>query len=259
MSDNVLEIVIDTPEGPLRGALAIPPRPMRLPELAFGFLEISSKLTELEIKRTARDGRPISCRKGCSACCRHLVPLSPPEAWLLADLVASMPSARQGEVRASFAAAVQRIAESPLQSLLEGVEIRPDDVMPVSIAYQALDVACPFLRDESCSIYPYRPSICREFAVTSPAESCSQLGRAPIDSEGGSAGVPSARRPITRLPVHVRLSDALSRLTAKVLGTQPEIVPLPFALEWANEHREEAQRSWDARTLMEGLLAELRA
>jgi Fe-S-cluster containining protein len=31
---------------------------------------------------------------------------------------------------------------------------------------------CPFLEDESCSIHPDRPLVCREYLVTSPAELC---------------------------------------------------------------------------------------
>ena len=38
--------------------------------------------------------------------------------------------------------------------------------------YFAATVACPFLDDEACSIYPDRPTICREYLVTSPAENC---------------------------------------------------------------------------------------
>jgi Fe-S-cluster containining protein len=102
-------------------------------------------------------------------------------------------------------------------------------------------VPCPFLRDESCSIYPYRPSICREYLVTSPAENCATLGTAPI----------------ARIPVHVRLSEALARLAGKLLEREPEVVPLTLALEWAEAHREEGARTWDARFLLEGLVAEL--
>lgn len=35
----------------------------------------------------------------------------------------------------------------------------------------------PFLEDDACSIHPHRPSVCREYLVTSPAEHCAELGR----------------------------------------------------------------------------------
>lgn len=241
MSTNTLRLEIQTADGPLRATLGIPPRPMRLPELAYGFLEISNKLVDIESKRSEREGRPISCRKGCGACCRQLVPLSPPEAWMISDLVASLPSARQAEVRASFASALVRLSESPMRSLFEGADITPEAVLPVSIEYFNLGIPCPFLKDESCSIHQHRPSICREYLVTSPAENCAILGRAPI----------------ARVPVHVRLSEALANVAARMLGTAPEVVPMQFALTWAEEHREEGQRRFDPRVLMETLFEEL--
>jgi Fe-S-cluster containining protein len=36
-----------------------------------------------------------------------------------------------------------------------------------------LAIACPFLENESCGIYPHRPLACREYLVTNPAANCS--------------------------------------------------------------------------------------
>ena len=44
-------------------------------------------------------------------------------------------------------------------------------------------IPCPFLEDESCSIHPERPLVCREYLVTSPAELCAgatQEGVTPV-------------------------------------------------------------------------------
>jgi len=240
-SGGPVRIEVPTSNGPLRAALPVPPRPLRLAELAFGVLELSSKLIDIEAKRSEHEGASISCKKGCGACCRQLVPLSPAEAWLVADVVASMPSAKQGEVRAAFVTSLKQLAESPLRQLFEGVELRPEDVLPTSIAYFELGIACPFLVDESCSIHAQRPSICREYLVTSPAQNCAVLGRAAID----------------RVPLHVRVSEALSRVSARMLAKPPEVVPLQFALVWAEEHREEGQRTFDPRTLLTTLAEEL--
>lgn len=238
---EVLALDIQTEDGPLRAMLGVPPGPMRLPELAFGFLDISSKLTDLAVAREAGEGREISCRKGCGACCRQVVPLSPPEAWLIADLVAGMPPARQAEARATFAAASQKLEQSGVKAALSARMERVDQMLAAALDYFTLGIACPFLRDESCSIHPYRPSICREYMVTSPAENCAVLGKGPI----------------ARIPVSVRLSEALANLTAKLLGTEPEVVPMTLALEWAEAHREEGRRTWEGRVLIEGLVAEL--
>ena len=50
-------------------------------------------------------------------------------------------------------------------------------------AYFALGIPCPFLEEESCSIHPDRPLVCREYLVTSPAELCAgptQEGVTPV-------------------------------------------------------------------------------
>jgi Fe-S-cluster containining protein len=238
---EVLALEIETPDGPLRAMLAVPPRPMRLSELAYGFLGISGKLTDVAVEREAREGRHVSCKKGCGACCRQVVPLSPPEAWLIADIVAGMPAQRQAEVRAAFASAAETLARTGVKAALSARMEREEQMTAAALDYFRLQIPCPFLRDESCSIHPYRPSICREYMVTSPAENCAQLGRGPIQ----------------RIPVPVRLSEALVNLTAKLLGTEPEVVPMTLALEWAEAHRADGLRTFDGRTLIEGLVAEL--
>jgi Fe-S-cluster containining protein len=238
---EVLAMEIETAHGSLRAMLAVPQRPLRLPELALNFMGISNKLTDLAVDQEAKEGRTVSCRKGCGACCRQLVPLSPPEAWMIADVVAGMPPARQAEIRESFAAAAQTLETSGIKAALAERLDSAEQMVTIAVDYFRLQVACPFLRDESCSIHPYRPSICREYMVTSPAESCAQLGG------------PS----IARIPVQVRLSEALANLTARLLDREAEVIPLPLALSWADAHREEGERTWDARLLIEGLIAEL--
>jgi Fe-S-cluster containining protein len=240
---EVLALEIELPEGTLRAALAVPRRPLRLAELAWNFMGISERLTEVAVRR---DGRAVSCQKGCGACCRQLVPLSPPEAWMVADLVASMPEARRAAALTVFAQAGEALDRSRLKEQLLGRIEGTEHLTALAVAYFQLGVPCPFLRDESCSIYPYRPSICREYLVTSPAENCAMLGRLPLT-------------PIDRIPVPVRLSEALSRLTGKLLEREPEVVPLTLALEWVAQHADEGRRTWDARFLIESLVAELSA
>jgi len=125
----------------------------------------------------AEAGREISCRKGCGACCRQLVPISRTEGEALLALVEAMPTERREAVRARFAQAEAAIAKAGLAE--RGA--RSDREM--SVAYFALAIACPFLEDESCSIHAERPLVCREYLVTSPAELCAgpaQEGVSPV-------------------------------------------------------------------------------
>src|SRR6185295_18155103 len=115
-----------------------------------------------------KEGRSVSCGAACGACCRQIVPLSAVEARHVAAVVAAMPEARQEEVRARFAAVQRAVREA---GVLAGVRRDTPD-KAVTARYFALGMACPFLVDESCSIYEDRPLICREFVVSSPAENC---------------------------------------------------------------------------------------
>jgi Fe-S-cluster containining protein len=125
----------------------------------------------------AESGKDISCRKGCGACCRQLVPISRTEGEALLALVEAMPKERRKAVRTRFAAAEAAIAGAGL------AEPGGRSDREISVAYFALGVACPFLEDESCSIHPDRPLVCREYLVTSPAELCAgpqQEGVTPV-------------------------------------------------------------------------------
>ncbi len=126
---------------------------------------------------SAKGGAAISCRKGCGACCRQLVPVSRTEGERLLALVRSLPPERRERLTARFAAAETTIESAGL------AERAGRSDRAVSQAYFALGLPCPFLDDESCSIHPDRPLVCREYLVTSPAELCAgpaQEGVTPV-------------------------------------------------------------------------------
>jgi Fe-S-cluster containining protein len=125
----------------------------------------------------AEAGLTISCRKGCGACCRQLVPVSRTEGERLLQVVDALPPARRDVLMKRFAAAETAIENADLK------ERRGRSDRELSSAYFALRLPCPFLEDESCSIHPERPLVCREYLVTSPAELCAgpaQEGVTPV-------------------------------------------------------------------------------
>lgn len=170
----------------------------------------------------AEKGKDVSCRKGCGACCRQLVPISRTEGEALLALVEAMPKERRKAVRARFAAAEAAIATAGLA----GRRGRSDresaqSNRALSVAYFALGVPCPFLEDESCSIHPDRPLVCREYLVTSPAELC-----AGPTQEG-----------VTPVPVP-KLSLAAQRLQ----GESESWFPLALLMAWSRTPRTPAKR-----------------
>src|SRR5690348_11378791 len=76
--------------------------------------QLSHELITISLNSACQDGKTVSCRAGCGACCRQLVAISLAEAQSLADVVASMPSERQATIRNRFAAATKRLEDAGL-------------------------------------------------------------------------------------------------------------------------------------------------
>lgn len=138
--------------------------------IAHGLTQMASDIASSE---SEANGKPVSCRAGCGACCRQLVPITQPEAHQLRALVGAMPQARQIEIQQRFDAALSRLQDVNMLEKLRSAELW-SEVNPVEFAgeYFRLGIACPFLENESCSIHDARPMTCRSFSVTSPAEHC---------------------------------------------------------------------------------------
>lgn len=187
-------------------------------------------VAEAEVRAS---GEQVSCKAGCGACCRQLVPVSLPELHALKDVVEAMPEPRRTHVRERFAEATRQAQSSGwLDRAKPVIETSWMDVEMVrlGVEYFQLGIPCPFLEDESCSIYPDRPTACREFLVLSPAENCRVLGP---DS-------------IRRVNLHGRVSRALRDLGSDARGRR--WLPLTFLLQGteddADQPRTMAGTAW---------------
>ena len=158
---------------PVELEMTLPAGPTRLEPLLPVFHKLADGLVEMGARRAEAEGRTVSCRKGCGACCRQLVPIGEGEARRIGRLVDEMPEPRRAEIRARFARARERLAGSGLLAKLESrASFGKEEIAPLGLAYFHLGIACPFLEEESCSIHPDRPIACREYLVTSPAANC---------------------------------------------------------------------------------------
>jgi len=163
----------------------------------------------------AESGKEISCRKGCGACCRQLVPVSRTEGERLLAMIETMPVERQKKLHQRFSEAEKTITAAGL------AESRGREDREMSVAYFGLDVACPFLEEESCSIHPDRPLVCREYLVTSPAELC--------------AG--PKQENVTPVPV-----PKVSLAARKLQDESEEWFPLALLLAWARTRPTDSKR-----------------
>jgi len=136
---------------------------------------LATTVTEVAVAKVEQQGRRVSCAKGCAACCRQMVPITPTEARQLAAVVDAMPPDRAATLRERFANTRATMAAVDLPP-----RGHPDTdkaaYRAFGLAWIAQSVPCPFLEDESCSIHPLRPLVCREYLVTSPPAACATIG-----------------------------------------------------------------------------------
>lgn len=228
------DLRLKTPVGRVGGRVLLPER-MRLGELAWSLLQLDDQLIAQAVRFDLRNhDRAISCARGCGACCRQLVPISPPEAFMIADLVASFPVERRGAVLDRMASIRAR-----LDALGFNEKFRTEHFKAVAVEYFRLGESCPFLEDEACTIHGDRPFVCREFLVTTPAALCGDI------VHFGA---------VRAVPLSVRMTDAMSRLTGELFGNEATAIPLVGAVEWAIEHREEGQRQFESVPLLKRLV-----
>jgi Fe-S-cluster containining protein len=212
-------------EWQLQATMTVPAGPTHLRQILPMVQELTNKVVDVAAHAAEQDGERVSCKKGCGACCRQLVPIAEVEARGISELVEKMPEPRRTAIRARFAEARRRLESSGvLTKLLEHNEWSDGDGRAIGLQYFSQGIPCPFLEEESCSIHPVRPIACREYLVTSPAENCSR---------------PSADT-VKMVPVPLKVWTALARFDEPSPGARfIRWVPLILALEWAETHPEE--------------------
>lgn len=103
----------------------------------------------------AKLGKPVSCGRGCSACCELLAVITWPEALVLAQVIAEA-----GEL------------DRMIPLLVAQVEAGAGEVLSAG-EYFKRRIACAFLTpDKACSVYADRPFPCRFHVAFSPAADC---------------------------------------------------------------------------------------
>lgn len=138
------------------------------------FQGLTNFLVEMSVKTAEKEGKEISCKKGCGACCSQLVPITNLEVGYLKQIVSGMPESQQITLHEKFKQATQQLAEeNTLEKLKRRQSLNEDQRIKLGLDYFQLNIPCPFLENQSCSIHPHRPMACREYLVTSPVKHCS--------------------------------------------------------------------------------------
>ncbi|HEY4355499.1 MAG TPA: YkgJ family cysteine cluster protein [Acidobacteriaceae bacterium] len=212
-------------KGQLQASAQVPSGNVNLGALLPILHGLSSAIIDATVNQVREEGFAISCKAGCGACCRQLVPLSMFEADQLAAWIRSLPPTQQAVIEARFDAAIARLKESGMLDRLDfegGSQPGSKEERQLALDYMHAGVPCPFLENESCGIHPIRPAVCREYLVTSPAQFCAS---------------PTAQtvKPV-RIPL--KLSTALNKLGGAVTSVQRGWIPLVFLYGWLRSGRD---------------------
>jgi Fe-S-cluster containining protein len=108
--------------------------------------------------------------------------------------------------------------------------------------YFRLQLACPFLEDEACSIHPDRPFACREYLVTSDPAHCASF----------------SRQGIRKVFVPMDMPSALQKACVEAGADRP-VLPLVWSLDWSAAHPEVAARRFNGVQLFTNLVQEVDA
>ena len=237
------DISINTPAGRLSSTVDVPTAFVPVTAIVPLLRRLGEEAQGLEEARLSTEGKARSCTKGCASCCHMLVPLSPPEAYALMEHIRSWPAEKQAHVATRLAEAKSLLLSHGLWHRLTelGESTQPQDdasLEPINRDFYALRMACPFLEEDTCSIYDVRPAACRELLVTSPADYCRNM----------------ASQDIMPIPAPIRISPILGLLWSELTDSPARLIPLPIVSEWVERHAADNERTWQGSHLLDSSL-----
>ncbi|WP_243439020.1 YkgJ family cysteine cluster protein [Fundidesulfovibrio soli] len=146
-----------------------------LPEI----FTISNELIGQALSQAGAEGLRLSCDRGCVSCCYQLIVMSDHEALLLAHIVSLMEPNEQARIKGALKSMLQVLEQNGLLAELIDSHANcfsdSDRLVEMQKKYWELQLPCPFLVDRLCSIYQFRPLVCRQYIVSSPSSCCAQI------------------------------------------------------------------------------------
>ncbi len=222
--DEPLEIVADVPDRPMRLSEVVP--------LAHG---ICDRMVAASIARAVSLGQTIYCRRGCDACCRKFMRgLAPAEVFFLLEGLASMPPELRRRVGDALQTAARSLDERGMPAAMAKAGDDRAARLVLSDWWDDNMFDCPFLVNESCSIYPARFAVCREFISLSPPAAC-DAGRS------------------TQMAKPFSMIDVLSELGAGLGVASETVIVMATILLWAQGKTSAAGQTFPGPQLVDRL------
>jgi len=240
---GVAQFTLRIGDGHLQAKAMIPAGPMAVDDIAVIAHGLADSMAVMATKQAEAEGKAVSCKAGCGACCRQMAPVSEHEARQLLRLVEAMPPQRIETLRTRFKEGIEKLRDAGIIEKVANFAALPavEDRVNLGVEYFKVGVPCPFLEDESCSIYEHRPTRCREYVVTSDPKHCAD---------------PSPDT-IHRIPVPMKPSNALFQFGDGGDNRRIVILPLILALDWAAAQPAQPEPALSGPQLLQNFLVEL--
>ena len=146
-----------------------------LPEI----FAISNELIAHALSVAGAKGQRASCERGCVSCCYQLIVMSDHEALLLAHIVSLMEPKEQARIKDALKSMLHVLEKNGLLAEMLDTHANcfsdSERLVEVQRRYWELQLACPFLVEGSCSVYEFRPLVCRQYMVSSPSGCCARI------------------------------------------------------------------------------------
>ncbi len=158
------EITIKRDTLPIRlVTLEVPEQDITLVDLVLKLYKLYDCLIDIELSITES-----TCHKGCGICCKQLVPLTIPETFYMSNVVEGLTKERQVVIKRRFELALEKLKTTGWINSYTN----PASNKNIDRDYFELQISCPFLESGICSIYEFRPFICRQYNLTSNPKFC---------------------------------------------------------------------------------------
>jgi Fe-S-cluster containining protein len=237
-SAEVIGLELDILDKKINFHISVGENQARLADIVPLARTLCTKITDAVLQNISSKGGQIACRKGCLACCKHLIPLSVPEAFRLNEEISAATERQRKLAWETCLHAARNILNKkpPIPFMPQTSDASPGssiDLNLVSNWYSELELDCPFLHNSVCTIYEQRPLACMEHYVTGSAEM--------YRKDCGTAEV---------IEMPVQMTTVLGQLASELEGTSVEAVILPLALVWSEENRQRDERTWPFATMV---------
>src|ERR1039458_6815857 len=142
----IVDFTVGIGDGEFKATAIVPAGQTNLTQILPVLQSLDSSLIDGVTAQLAASGLKVSCKAGCGACCRQMVPLTIFEAEALAAWIRTLPESRQRELASRFHEALFKIAAAGLIDPMANERwlAETESARQLALDYLYQRVPCPF-------------------------------------------------------------------------------------------------------------------